>query len=196
MYRDDYLANAIYERARAWTRASFFLARLGEDRTAPVYFTNGFILDGPLKDTNMLLCDLTERGELQLHMEVLTFSSRSFKRPEESILGWMYISGTIDKEKSGVAVLEDHTEGIQLQLNRLRRREELMRIGLSRQSWRVSPLFRPDHEQIHRVTGVPPSTVRAFFDGKVVSNEARDKILFAFNATAEEMEGKLWDSRS
>lgn len=190
MYRDDYIAHAIYERARAWTRASFFVAKLIEAQ--PVYFQNGVVIESPLKNINLLICDVEPQ-----HTEVLTYSLKTFEpgHPRDAIHGWMWVGSSIDAAKSGIT-LEDHTKEIQLHLNRFRRREELMRRGFARQSWRVAPLFKPDIETIARESGVSSGAVRAFFDGKSVSSEARDKILMTVGMMPEELEGKLWESGS
>lgn len=201
MYRDDDLANAIYERAWAWTRASFFSCPIEPGPNGcEIHFTNGVVMSGleaalyganKGRDLNLLFCDLEPQDAWPHHAEALLYYPGGYSIPRDHLVGWTYVSGGVDEEKSKLK-LNDRTEGIQRQLNRLRMRERIMMIGVARQSWRVAPLFAPDMSEIAKVSGVPESTVRGLFDGKQTNPEARDKILMAFNVLPEELEAKLW----
>jgi hypothetical protein len=206
MYRDDFLANAIYGRARDWTRASFFLATLLRPLHGPceIHFTNGVVMDaestvvGAMKqgrELEMLFCDLEPRLPWPHHAEVLLYFRSGYESPANSIVGWTYVSGGVDAEKSKIK-LNDRTDGIQRQLNRLRMREQILLTGMARRSWETAPLFTPDMSEIAKAAGVPESTVRGFFEGRATRPEAREKILLAFNMRPEELETKLWESGS
>lgn len=191
MYRADDIAIAIYERARTWIRASFVLYRLEESRSEPVYFSNGVKMEGPVAGRHLLFCD-EQPGTAWPHDAWAFVWTPAYSMQPPAIDGWLYVNGYVDTKRSKIVFTDDKTEEIQLQLNRLRMREELMKFGLGRQPWRVAPLFKPDHSEIAKQSGVPESTVRSFFDGKRVSREAEEKILLIVNMRPEEMGVKLW----
>lgn len=188
MHRADELAILIYERARAWTRASFFYVQLTPNRTSPIVFENGTTITGPLANRALLFCDI-EPGERWPHRAALfTWSGYG---DELVVDGWVDLVTPINENASYIHML-DRTRDLQIQLNRFRLREETMTFGLSRQPERVAPLFKPDHEVIAKHAGVPASTVRNFFDGKNIPIVFRDKILLTLGMRPEEMKAALW----
>jgi hypothetical protein len=151
-----------------------------------LHFTNKSVWS-PIRNCGFLICDI-DPGAASPHVEVFLWEGFSPYR----IIGWTFVSGLLDAEKSGLTP-DDRTKEIQLHLNRLRRREDILSRSVGRQAWRAASLFRQDAEEISKVSGVPASTVRHFFDGKPTSDEAREKILQAFNLRPEELEMKLWE---
>lgn len=189
LYRADDIAKEIYERAWAWTQASFILYRLKESHSEPIYFNNGAIMSGPLAGRYVLFCDISPKDPWPHEAWMFVWAPGP---PTDTIDGWVYVNGHVDLEKSKITYVDDKTEAIQSQLDRLRLREEVMLFGLSRNRHRTTTLFKPDHSEIAKRSGVSENKVRSFFDGKRIPPDAEEKILLVAGVRPEEMGVKLW----
>jgi len=176
-YRDDIFARILFEEARAWTRASFFLHVLADQTT--VEFLDGTVAKVP-PDTDLLFVDLTPTKPLP-HLCVALFVSNT--RIESKTL---VRNRPVEAHQPGWS----RTEGLQHGLNRLRMNEALLLTAVGRNPALAATLFKPDFSAISQVSGIPESTLRGIFDGS--NSPQKQELLKLLGVLPEEELPELW----